>query len=104
MDSQVGGSYHMSFTNFSNGQSHGFGGRYLELRPAEYIRYTDRFDDPQLPGEMQTTVTLRAVACGTEIGIVQEGLPAVIPLESCYLGWQESLAQLALLVEPVITE
>lgn len=103
MDSQVGGSYHMSFTNFSNGQSHGFGGRYLELRPDEYLRYTDRFDDPQLPGEMQTSVTLRAVSCGTEIHIVQEGLPSVIPLESCYLGWQESLAQLALLVEPTIT-
>lgn len=104
MDSQVGGSYHMSFTNFHTGQSHGFGGRYLELRPGEYIRYTDRFDDPALPGEMQTTVTLRAVSCGAEMEILQEGLPAVIPLASCYLGWQESLAQLALLVEPAITE
>lgn len=104
MDSQVGGSYRMSFTNFSTGQRHAFGGSYLELRPAEYIRYTDRFDDPALPGEMQTTVSLRAVSCGTELHIEQAGLPSMIPLESCYLGWQESLAQLALLVEPVITE
>jgi uncharacterized protein YndB with AHSA1/START domain len=92
----------MSFTNFTSGQGHSFGGEYRELVPFEKIRYTDRFDDPNLPGEMQTTVALKAVSCGTEIHIVQEGLPAAIPLEMCYLGWQESLAQLALLVEPEI--
>ena len=91
MDAKVGGTYKMSFTNFTSGRSHAFGGEYLELVPHERIRYTDRFDDPNLPGEMQTTVTLKRVSCGTELNIVQEGLPAVIPPEACYLGWQESL-------------
>lgn len=102
MDAKVGGSYKMSFTNFATGQGHSFGGEYRELEPFARIRYTDRFDDPNLPGEMQTTVTLKPVSCGTEVSVVQEGLPAVIPLEMCYLGWQESLAQLATLVEPEI--
>jgi uncharacterized protein YndB with AHSA1/START domain len=102
MDPTVGGTYKMSFTNFSTGQGHAFGGTYQELVPSEKIRYTDSFDDPNLPGEMQTTVTLRKVSCGTEVNIVQEGLPEVIPVEMCYLGWQESLAQLATLVEPDI--
>lgn len=102
MDARVGGSYRMSFTHFGTGQGHSFGGEYLELVPHERIVYTDRFDDPGLPGEMKTTVTLEEVSCGTELGIVQEGLPEVIPVEMCYLGWQESLAQLATLVEPVI--
>jgi uncharacterized protein YndB with AHSA1/START domain len=103
MDARVGGSYRMSFTNFATGHGHAFGGEYLELLPFEKLRYTDRFDDPNLPGLMQTTVTLKAVSCGTELSAVQEGIPAVIPLEMCYLGWQESLAQLATLVEPEIT-
>lgn len=102
MDAKVGGSYKMSFTNFSNGQTHSFGGKYLELVPGERIRYTDRFDDPNLPGEMQATITLRKVSCGTELSIVQEGLPEVIPLEMCYLGWQESLILLGKLVEAEI--
>ncbi|MBE0626966.1 MAG: SRPBCC family protein [Burkholderiales bacterium] len=102
MDAKVGGTYRMSFKNFSTGQGHSFGGEYRELLPFERIRYTDRFDDPNLPGEMQTTVILTPVSCGTELSVVQEGLPAVIPLEMCYLGWQESLAQLATLVEPEI--
>jgi uncharacterized protein YndB with AHSA1/START domain len=102
LDAKVGGSYRMSFTNFGTGQAHGFGGQYRELVPFERIRYTDSFDDPNLPGEMQTTVTLRAVSCGTELDVVQEGLPEAIPLEMCYLGWQESLAQLANLIEPQI--
>jgi uncharacterized protein YndB with AHSA1/START domain len=102
MDARVGGSYRMSFTHFGTGQGHSFGGEYLELVPHERIVYTDRFDDAGLPGEMRTTVTLAAVSCGTELNIVQEGLPDVIPVEMCYLGWQESLAQLATLVEPVI--
>ena len=102
MDAKVGGTYKMSFTNFTTGNGHSFGGEYLELVPYERIRYTDRFDDPNLPGEMQTTVTLKAVSCGTELSAVQEGIPAVIPLEMCYLGWQESLAQLATLVEPEV--
>jgi uncharacterized protein YndB with AHSA1/START domain len=102
MEAKVGGSYRMSFTNFTTGHSHAFGGEYLELAPFERLRYTDRFDDPNLPGLMQTTVTLKAVSCGTELSAVQEGIPAVIPLEMCYLGWQESLAQLATLVEPEI--
>ncbi len=102
MEARVGGTYKMSFTNFSNGQSHSFGGKYLELIPGERIRYTDRFDDPNLPGEMQATITLKKVSCGTELSIVQEGLPEVIPLEMCYLGWQESLILLAKLVEPEI--
>src|SRR5690348_8958671 len=95
MDAKVGGTHKMSFTNFTTGRSHSFGGRYLELVPNERIRYTDRFDDPNLPGEMQVTVTLKKVSCGTELHIVQEGVPDVIPAEACYLGWQESLAQLA---------
>lgn len=102
MDAKVGGGYKMSFKNFSTGQGHSFGGEYRELVPFERIRYTDSFDDPNLPGEMQTTVTLTPVSCGTELSVVQEGLPATIPLEMCYLGWQESLAQLAALVEPEI--
>ncbi|MET0323246.1 MAG: SRPBCC family protein [Duganella sp.] len=102
MDAQVGGSYRMSFTHFGNGASHAFGGEFLELAPHERVRYTARFDDPNLPGQMQTTVTLRVVSCGVELTVVQEGIPAVIPLEGCYLGWQESLVQLAQLVEPDI--
>lgn len=104
MDARVGGSYRMSFTNFRSGKGHAFGGEYRELVPSERIRYTDRFDDPNLPGEMLTTVTLRPVLCGTELTIVQEGLPEVIPVEMCHLGWQESLAQLATLVEPEIPD
>ena len=102
MDARVGGSYKMSFTNFATGQGHSFGGEYRELVPNEKLRYTDRFDDPNLPGEMLTTVTLKQVSCGTEVDVVQEGIPGAIALEMCYLGWQESLAQLARLVEPVI--
>jgi len=98
----VGGTYKMSFTNFGTGHSHSFGGKYLELVPNERIRYTDRFDDPNMPGEMQTTVTLKQVSCGTEVNIVQEGIPSVIPTEACYLGWQESLVLLGKLVEPEI--
>ena len=101
-DVKVGGTFRMSFTNFTNGKSHSFGGNYLELVPYERLRYTDKFDDPNLPGEMQVTVTLKKVSVGTEVNIVQEGIPAVIPVEACYLGWQESLAQLAVLVEPDI--
>jgi len=104
MDARAGGSYRMSFTNFGTRKSHAFGGRYVELTPHQRIRYTDRFDDPGLPGEMQVTVSLRAVSCGTELEIVQEGIPDVIPAEMCYLGWQESLAQLAHLVEPQIPD
>lgn len=102
LDARVGGTYKMSFTNFSTGASHSFGGTYLELVPHERIRHTDRFDDPNLPGEMQVTISLKGVSCGTELDIVQEGIPEVIPAESCYLGWQESLALLALLVEAEI--
>lgn len=102
MDATAGGSYRMSFTNFGTGQAHAFGGEYRELVPFQTIRYTDRFDDPDLPGEMLTTVTLRPVAGGTELDVVQEGIPGAIPLAMCYLGWQESLAQLATLVEPEI--
>ena len=102
MDARVGGTIHMSFHNFGSGDSHSFGGEYLELVPDERIRYTDRFDDPNLPGVIEVTVTLKAVSCGTEINIEQANLPTVIPVESCYLGWQQSLAQLALLVEPDI--
>lgn len=99
LDARVGGSYKMSFTNFGTGASHTFGGTYLELLPNERIRHTDLFDDPNLPGEMQTTIFIKPVFCGTEVSIVQEGLPEAIPLEACYLGWQESLALLAELVE-----
>jgi uncharacterized protein YndB with AHSA1/START domain len=102
LDATVGGTYRMSFTNFATGHGHSFGGEYRELVPFERIRYSDRFDDPNLPGEMQTTVTLTQLSFGTELNVVQEGLPEVIPLEMCYLGWQESLAQLAKLVEPEI--
>jgi len=104
LDARVGGSFRMSFTNFTTGNGHSFGGDYLELLPNEKIRYTDKFDDPNLPGEMQTTVSLKAVSCGSELSIVQEGIPAVIPTEMCYLGWQESLEQLARLVEPNIPD
>jgi uncharacterized protein YndB with AHSA1/START domain len=103
-DAEVGGTYRMSFTNFTTGKSHSFGGRYLELVPDERIRYTDQFDDPNLPGEMETTVTLKAVSCGTELNVVQEGVPDVIPPEACYLGWQQSLILLAKLVEPEIPD
>jgi uncharacterized protein YndB with AHSA1/START domain len=101
---EVGGTYKMSFTNFSTGNGHSFGGEYQELVPGEKIRYTDSFDDPNLPGEMETTITLKQVSCGTQLDIVQEGIPEVIPAEMCYLGWQESLAQLAHLVEPEIPD
>jgi len=104
MDAKVGGTYKMAFTNFTTGNGHSFGGKYHELVPFKKIRYTDSFDDPGLPGEMQTTVTLKRVSCGTEFTVVQEGLPAAIPLEMCYLGWQESLEQLANLVEPEIPD
>jgi uncharacterized protein YndB with AHSA1/START domain len=104
MDARVGGGYRMSFTNFSTGSSHSFGGKYLELTPNERLRYTDQFDNPGLPGEMLTTVTLRKVSCGTEVNVVQEGVPAVIPAEACYLGWQESLILLAKLVEAEIPD
>ena len=104
MDAKVGGTFKMSFTNFSTGHGHSFGGEYRELVPNERIRYSDKFDDPNLPGEMETTVVLRQVSCGTDLSITQEGIPAVIPVEMCYLGWQESLAQLAQLVEPVIPD
>jgi uncharacterized protein YndB with AHSA1/START domain len=104
MDARVGGSYKMSFTNFSTGSSHSFGGTYVELVPNERLRYTDKFDDPNLAGEMITTIELRAVSCGTELNICQEGIPAMIPAEMCYLGWQESLTLLAQLVEPEIPD
>ena len=104
MDAKVGGTYKMSFTNFSTGKSHSFGGEYLELVPQERIRYTDRFEDPNLPGEIQTIVTLKKVACGTELNIVQDGVPDIIPAEACYVGWQESLNLLEKLVEPEIAD
>ena len=104
LDARVGGTYKMSFTNFTSGKSHSFGGEYLELVPNERIRHTDRFDDPNLPGEMQTTITLTKVLVGTEVTIVQEGVPAVIPADACYVGWQESLTLLAQLVEPEIPD
>ncbi|MYM69620.1 polyketide cyclase [Pseudoduganella sp. FT55W] len=104
MDAKVGGKYRMSFTNLTTGGSHSFGGEYLELVPGQKLRYTAQFDDPNLPGQMQTTVTLREVFCGVEMKVVQEGIPAVIPAEACYLGWQESLILLAQLVEPEIRE
>jgi uncharacterized protein YndB with AHSA1/START domain len=102
MDPRVGGTFRMSFANFSTGHGHSFGGEYRKLVPFEQIQYTDEFDDPGLPGVMTTTISLRQVSCGTEVSIVQDGLPEVIPVEMCYLGWQESLAQLATLVEPEI--
>ena len=104
LESRVGGSYRMSFTNFTTGDSHSFGGEYLELVPHERIRYTGRFDDPNLSGVMQTTVSLRPVICGTELNVTQEGIPDVIPPDACYLGWQESLALLTLLVEAEIRQ
>jgi uncharacterized protein YndB with AHSA1/START domain len=104
MDAKVGGGYKMSFTNFSTGKSHSFGGKYLELKPHELLRYDDKFDDPNLPGEMVTTINLKQVFCGTELSITQEGIPAVIPAEACYLGWQESLTLLAKLVEAEIPD
>ena len=104
MEAKVGGSYKMSFTNFTTHKSHSFGGKYIELKPNECIRYNDAFDDPNLPGEMQATITLKKVSCGTELNIVQEGVPDVIPAEACYLGWQESLTLLAKLVEAEIPD
>jgi uncharacterized protein YndB with AHSA1/START domain len=104
MDAKVGGNFKMSFTNFGTGKSHFFGGTYVDLIPYERIRYTEKFDDPNLPGEMQTTITLKKVSCGTEITIVQEGIPSVIPAEACYLGWQQSLTSLAKLVEAEIPD
>lgn len=104
MDAKVGGSFKMSFTNFTTGKSHSFGGQYLKLVPHERLRYTDNFDDPNLPGEIRVTVTLKKVSCGTEVNIVQEGVPDVIPTEACYLGWQESLILLGQLVEPEIQD
>jgi uncharacterized protein YndB with AHSA1/START domain len=103
-DPVVGGAYRMSFTNFTTGNSHSFGGKYVELVPNERIRYSDQFDDPSMPGEMNVTVTLKAVSSGTEINIVQENIPDAIPADACYLGWQDSLMQLALLVEPEIPD
>ncbi len=102
LDAKVGGTYKMSFTNFTTGKSHSFGGKYLELVPNERIRHTDKFDDPNLPGEMQTTVSLKQVSVGTEVNIVQEGIPEAVPPEACYLGWQDSLSLLAQLVEAEI--
>jgi len=104
LDARVGGTFRMSFTNFTTQQSHAFGGEYLELVPGERLVYTDKFDDPNLPGTMKSTVTLKAVSCGTELNVVQEGIPEVIPPEACYVGWQESLVMLAMLVEPEIRE
>lgn len=104
LDARVGGSYKMSFTNFGTGKSHSFGGKYIELIPNESIKHTDQFDDPHLPGEMLVSITFQKVLCGTELKIVQEGIPDIIPLEMCYLGWQESLTMLAHLVEPEIPD
>lgn len=104
IDTRVGGTFKMSFTNFTTGQSHSFGGEYLELVPNALLRYTDKFDDPNLPGVMHVTVSLKAVSCGTELSVVQEGIPDVIPVEMCYLGWQESLTLLTMLVEPDIQQ
>ena len=104
LDARVGGGYRMSFTNFSTGQSHAFSGTYVDLVPNERIRYTDQFDNPNLPGEMAVTITLKAVSCGTELHVVQEGVPDVIPLEQCYLGWQESLILLGKLVEAEVSD
>ena len=102
IEAQVGGTFKMSFTNFTTGQSHSFGGEYLDLVPDALLRYTDKFDDPNLPGIIHVTISLKAVSCGTELNVVQEGIPDVIPVEMCYLGWQESLALLAMLVDPEI--
>ena len=102
LDAKVGGTFKMSFENFSTSAAHSFGGEYLELVPGQLLRYTDKFDDPNLPGMMEVTISLKAVVCGTELNVVQSGIPAVIPVEMCYLGWQESLAQLALVVDPDI--
>ena len=104
IDAKVGGTYKMSFTNFSSGKSHSFGGTFLELTPHELIRYTDKFDDPNMPGEIQTTITLKQVSVGTEMNVLQEGVPGVIPAEACYLGWQDSLVLLAKLVEAEIPD
>lgn len=104
LEARVGGTYRVSFTNFNTGNGHSFGGTYVELTPNERIRYTDKFEDPNLPGEMRATITLRTVACGTDLEIVQEGIPPMIPVEFCYMGWQESLSQLARLVEPEIPD
>ncbi len=104
LDAKVGGTFRMAFKNFTTGNGHSFGGEYRELVPNERICYSDKFDDPNLPGEMVTTVTLKAVSCGTDFSVVQEGIPAMIPVEMCYLGWQESLEQLVRLVEPVIND
>ena len=104
LDAKEGGTYRMSFTNFTTGSSHSFGGTYLELKPNELLRYTDKFDDPNLPGEMITTITLKPVFCGTELHATQEGIPAMIPVEACYMGWQESLILLAKLVEAEIPD
>lgn len=104
LEAKVGGSFRMSFTNFTTGKGHSFGGSYLELVPHERLRYTDKFDDPNLPGEIVVTVTLKKVSCGTDVNIVQEGVPEVIPAEACYVGWQESLDQLTKLVEPDIPQ
>ena len=104
MEFKIGGSFKMTFINFSTGNSHSFGGEYLEIKPNELIKYTDRFDDPNLPGEMTTTVQLKEVSCGTELKVLQEGIPDAIPVEMCYLGWQESLEKLIKLVEPEIPD
>lgn len=104
LDASVGGTFRMSFTNFGTGHGHAFGGEYRELVPHERIRYFDKFDDPNLPGEMETTVSLTKISCGTELNVTQEGIPPAIPVEMCYLGWQDSLEQLASLVEPVIPD
>ena len=104
LDAKVGGTFKMSFTNFSSGNGHSFGGEYRELEPNQRIRYSDKFDDPNMPGEMETTVVLSAVSCGSDVSITQQGIPEMIPVEMCYLGWQESLEQLADLVEPVIPD
>jgi uncharacterized protein YndB with AHSA1/START domain len=104
LDAKVGGTFKMSFRNFTTGHSHSFGGSYLELKPGERLRYTDKFDDPNMPGEMTVTVMLKAVSVGTEVNITQEGIPDLIPVEACYLGWQESLRNLAKLVEPEINQ
>jgi len=104
MDPRVGGSFKMSFTNFSTGNEHSFGGKFLEIKPNEFLKYTDKFDNPDLPGEMITSIWLNKVSCGTELKVVQEGIPSAIPTEMCYLGWQESLEKLIKLVEPEILE